>query len=145
VAELGFTLIEIMAVVVIIGLLAGLVGVNVRNSIMKARVKTTRTQINSIENALELYRMDHARYPTTEQGLEALVRAPSSQPVPRDYPPGGYMKGDKMPTDPWGTPYGYENPGQHNSNSFDLWSLGGDSQPGGAEINSDIGNWTQSQ
>ncbi len=145
VAELGFTLIEIMAVVVIIGLLAGLVGVNVRNSIMKARVKTTRTQIKTLEGALELYRMDHARYPTTEQSLEALIRAPSSPPVPRDYPPGGYMTGDVIPLDPWGSPYGYENPGQHNANSFDLWSLGGDGQPGGSSIDADIGNWTQAQ
>jgi general secretion pathway protein G len=142
IAQAGFTLIEIMAVVVIIGLLASLVGFNVRNSIMKARAKTAATQIKTMEGALELYRMDNARYPTTEQGIEALVREPSAPPTPRDYPPGGYMRGGKVPLDPWGTEYGYESPGQHNAHSFDLWSLGADGTPGGSGADADIGNWS---
>ncbi|MDJ0850241.1 MAG: type II secretion system major pseudopilin GspG [Myxococcota bacterium] len=139
--EAGFTLIEIMAVVIIIGLLTTIVGTAIFQQVDKGRVTTARAQINSLEGVLELYRMDNGRFPTTEQGLEALVRAPTSEPAPRNYPPGGYLKGGKVPLDPWQNPYNYEAPGQHNSYGFDLWSLGADGSPGGEEVDADIGNW----
>ena len=139
----GFTLIEIMAVVLIIGLLTGVVGYQIFQQVDKGRVTTARTQINTLESVLELYRMDNGRFPTTEQGLTALVRAPSSDPVPRSYPASGYLKGGNVPMDPWNNPYEYESPGQHNSYAFDLWSLGGDGNPGGAGTDADIGNWTE--
>jgi general secretion pathway protein G len=139
----GFTLIEIMAVVLIIGLLSTLVGVAIFQQVDKARVTTARTQIKNLESALEAYRMDNARYPTTEQGLEALVSEPSGDPVPRNFLPGGYIQGGSVPADPWGEPYQYESPGQHNLQSFDLWSLGADNTPGGDGIDSDIANWAE--
>ena len=139
----GFTLIEIMAVVLIIGLLTGVVGYQIFQQVDKGRVTTARTQINTLESVLELYRMDNGRFPTTEQGLVALVRAPTSDPIPRSYPASGYLKGGKVPADPWNNPYEYESPGQHNAHAFDLWSLGGDASPGGDGTDADIGNWTE--
>ena len=139
----GFTLIEIMAVVLIIGLLSTIVGVAIFNQVDKARVTTARTQIKRLEGALETYRMDNARYPTTEQGLEALVHEPSSEPAPRNFQPGGYIQGGQIPMDPWSEPYQYESPGQQNPHSFDLWSLGADNQPGGEGLDADIGNWAE--
>ncbi len=139
--DAGFTLIEIMAVVLIIGLLSTIVGVAIFNQVDKARVTATSTQIRQLEAALETYRMDNARYPTTEQGLEALVREPTGEPAPRNYPTGGYLRGGALPLDSWGEPYQYLSPGDHNPTSFDLWSLGADSAPGGEGIDADIGNW----
>jgi general secretion pathway protein G len=141
--EAGFTLIEIMAVVIIIGLLTTIVGAAIFQQVDKGRVTTTRAQINSLEGVLELYRMDNGRFPTTEQGLEALVTAPTSEPAPRNYPAGGYLKGGRVPTDPWNAPYLYEAPGQHNPHSFDLWSEGADNAPGGDGVDGDIGNWSE--
>jgi general secretion pathway protein G len=138
----GFTLIEIMAVVLIIGLLGTIVGTAIFSQIDRARVTTTRAQLKQIEAALDFYRMDNGRYPTTEQGLDALVREPTIEPLPRNFRPEGYLQGGQVPRDPWGTPYEYLAPGQHNSFSFDLWSHGADSQPGGEGTDSDIGNWT---
>jgi general secretion pathway protein G len=137
----GFTLIEIMAVVLIIGLLSTLVGVAIFNQVDKAKVTAAQTQIRQLENALETYRMDNSRYPSTEQGLEALVREPTGDPVPRNYQPGGYLRGGAVPLDPWSEPYQYRNPGEHNAHSFDLWSLGADNNPGGEGIDADVGNW----
>ena len=141
----GFTLIEIMAVVIIIGLLTGVVGFQIFQQVDKGRVTTARTQISTLEGVLELYRMDNGRFPTTEQGLDALVQLPASDPVPRNYPTGGYLKGGKVPADPWSNPYEYESPGQNNSHAFDLWSLGGDGVPGGEGTDGDIDNWTESE
>jgi len=137
----GFTLIEIMAVVLIIGLLSTLVGVAIFNQVDKAKVTAAQTQIRQLENALETYRMDNSRYPSTEQGLEALVREPTGDPVPRNYQPGGYLRGGSVPLDPWSEPYQYRAPGDHNPHSFDLWSLGADNSPGGDGIDTDLGNW----
>jgi general secretion pathway protein G len=137
----GFTLIEIMAVVLIIGLLSSIVGIAIFQQVDKGRVTATRAQLASLEGVLELYRMDNAHFPTTEQGLEALVHQPSSEPKPRNYPPGGYLKGGRLPLDPWGEPYHYESPGQHNEHFFDLWSYGANGQPGGEGVDADIGNW----
>ena len=137
----GFTLIEIMAVVMIIGLLSSLVGYAVFQQVDKGRVVAARAQISNLEGVLELYRMDNARFPTTEQGLEALVHRSSISPEPRRFQAGGYMK--KVPVDPWGEPYQYESPGSNNTRSFDIWSTGADAAPGGEEIDADIVNWSE--
>ncbi|MBW2715026.1 MAG: type II secretion system major pseudopilin GspG [Deltaproteobacteria bacterium] len=134
----GFTLIEIMAVVLIIGLLSTIVGVSIFAQVDKGRITATSVQISNLESVLELYRMDSARYPTTEQGLDALVNEPDDA---RNYPPGGYLQKRRVPEDPWGNPYEYEQPGQNNPDSYDLWSYGGDGNPGGDGANADIGNW----
>ena len=139
----GFTLIEIMAVVVIMGLLMTLVGVAVFQQVDKARVTTAKAKIAQIESALEFYRMDNSRYPTTQQGLASLVTKPTSDPEPRNYPPGGYLKRSDSIQDPWGSVFRYESPGQHNQYSFDLWSLGADQSEGGEELDGDIGNWDE--
>ncbi len=137
----GFTLIEIMAVVLIIGLLSTIVGVAIFQQVDKGRITATRAQISNLEGVLELYRMDNARFPSNEQGLEALARPPAIPPEPRNYPAGGYLRGGRLPTDPWGELYQYESPGQHNTHSYDLWSFGADGQPGGEGGDADIGNW----
>lgn len=139
----GFTLIEIMAVVIIMGLLMGIVGTAIFSQLDTARVNTTRAQVKQLESALAFYQMDNGRFPTTEQGLEALVQRPSSAPEPRNYRSGGYLQGGKVPEDPWGNPYQYEMPGRNNLQGFDLWSLGADGQPGGTDTDADIGNWTE--
>jgi len=94
-----------------------------------------------IESALEFYRMDNSRYPTTQQGLISLVTKPTSDPEPRNYPPGGYLKRSDSIEDPGGSVFRYESPGQHNQHSFDLWSLGADQSEGGEDLDGDIGNW----
>jgi len=137
----GFTLIEIMAVVMIIGLLSSLVGYAVFQQVDKGRAVAAEAQISNLEGVLELYRMDNARFPTTEQGLEALIHKSTVSPEPRHFPPGGYLKGGKVPVDPWGEPYHYESPGINNRHAFDLWSNGADLVPGGEEVNEDIINW----
>lgn len=139
----AFTLIEIMAVVIIIGLLTTIVGAAIFQQVDKGRIATARAQINNLEGVLELYRMDSGRFPTTEQGLEALVHPPGGDAAPRNYPPGGYLKGGRVPPDPWGNPYQYEAPGQHNQHSFDLWSEGADGTAGGEGTDADIGNWAE--
>jgi general secretion pathway protein G len=136
----GFTLIEIMAVVLIIGLLTTLVGIAIIPQIDKGRVTTARTQIKNLEAALETYRMDTSRFPTTEQGLQALINPP---PEVRNYQPGGYLREHRIPVDPWGNPYQYQSPGTHNDHSFDLWSWGADGTQGGEGTDADIGNWAE--
>jgi general secretion pathway protein G len=138
----GFTLIEIMAVVLIIGLLSTIVGVSIFAQVDKGRVTATSAQISNLESVLELYRMDNARYPTTEQGLDALVNEPEDV---RNYPPAGYLQKRHVPDDPWGNPYEYEQPGQSNTHSFDLWSFGADGKSGGDGVDADIGNWVSGE
>jgi general secretion pathway protein G len=137
-ATRGFTLIEIMAVVLIIGLLSTLVGLAIFPQIDKSRVNTARAQIKMLDAALETYRMDNARFPTTEQGLEALITEP---PEATNFQPGGYLRERRIPVDPWGNEYRYESPGQHNTHSYDLWSFGADGSEGGDGVDADIGNW----
>ena len=139
--ERAFSLIEIMAVVVIIGLLIALVGTNIRGSLKEAESAAAKMQITHLENAIEQYRMENHRYPTTEQGLQALVQRPTSPPEPIRYPDGGYLRRQKLPDDPWGAPYQYSAPGQHNPHSFDVWSWGSDGAPGGTGDAADVGNW----
>ena len=143
--DAGFTLIEIMAVVLIIGLLTGVVGFQIFAQVDKGRVTAARTQISLLEGGLESYRMDNGRFPTTEQGLDALFREPTGTPAPRNYQPGGYLKGGKAPLDPWGNAYFYESPGSNNPHSVDIWSHGADGQPGGEGVDADIGNWAEGE
>ncbi len=137
----GFTLIEIMAVVLIIGLLTTLVGIAVAGVIDDARIGTTKTNIRGLEAALQIYQIDNSRYPTTDQGLQALIEKPTTAPEPRRWRKGGYLQKAQLPNDGWGEPFQYVSPGTHNPNSIDLWSLGKDSLPGG----DDIGNWAQAE
>lgn len=139
----GFTLLEMMAVVMIIGLLMTLIGTQVAERIDGARVTTTQAKIKQLEQALEMYKLDNARYPTTEQGLAALVEKPTSGPEPRRWQPGGYVKRDML-LDSWQQEFEYASPGTNNTRSFDLWSLGADATPGGEENDRDLGNWDAS-
>ncbi len=134
--EAGFTLIEIMVVVVILGILAALVAPNVISRIDDAQINRAKQDVRAVESALHLYRLDNFKYPTTDQGLEALVSQPADPSI-RNWRQGGYL--DKLPVDPWGAPYQYLYPGQNGE--FDVFTLGADQQPGGEGINSDIGNW----
>ncbi len=139
--EAGFTLIEIMVVVVIIGLLLTVVASNVTKQLGTAETVKARADIQGIETALANYRLDSGFYPTTEQGLEALIRKPGGEPVPHAWN-GPYLKGmTSVPKDRWGNEYLYLSPGVHNIESFDIWTRGQDGQDGGDGPNSDIGNW----
>lgn len=130
----GFTLLELLVVVAIIGLLAGYVGPKYFGQLGKAEVKAARAQISALEKALDHYRLDTGHYPTTEQGLAALVKKPASEPKWA----GPYLQKD-VPLDPWGRAYLYRSPGQHGD--FDLSSLGRDGKPGGDGEDVDITNW----
>jgi len=140
--EDAFTLIEIMAVVLIMGFLAGIVGVAVVAQIDRARVTTTRTQIKQLEAALAFFQMENGFFPSTDQGLEALVEKPTTGREPLSYREGGYLQGGVVPLDAWQSPYQYESPGQINRD-YDIWSLGADAAPGGTETDADIGNWPE--
>src|SRR5689334_14485866 len=133
----GFTLIEIMVVVVIIGLLAAVIVPNLMGNVDQARVSKARQDIQAIETALTMFRLDNARYPTTDQGLKALIQQPTDPSI-RNWRPGGYVK--KPSRDPWGNDYQYVYPGTHGG-EYDLYSLGQDGQPGGEGLDADIGNW----
>lgn len=137
----GFTLIEIMVVVVILGILAALIVPRIMSRPDEARVGKAKADLNAISSALELYRLDNFSYPTTDQGLEALVKQPSSEPLPKNWKEGGYL--ERTPSDPWGNPYQYVMPGEHGE--YDLYSWGADGHPGGEGINQDIGNWVMEQ
>jgi general secretion pathway protein G len=131
----GFTLIELMVVLAIIGVLAALVVPNVLNRADDARVTAAKTDVGNLMQALKLYRLDNQRYPAPEQGLQALVVQPTTGPAPLNWKP--YI--DKLPNDPWGRPYQYMNPGVKGE--IDVLSLGADGQPGGEGKNADIGSW----
>ena len=131
----GFTLIELMVVLVIIGVLAALIVPNVLDRADDARVTAAKTDVNNLMQALKLYRLDNQRYPSNEQGLNALVAKPTASPVPPNWRP--YL--DKLPGDPWGRPYQYINPGLRGE--VDVLSLGADGQAGGEGKDADIGSW----
>ena len=131
----GFTLIELMVVLVIIGVLAALIVPNVLERTDDARATAARTDINNLIQALKLYKLDNQRYPSAEQGLEALVKKPSAGNVPSNWRP--YL--DKLPSDPWGKPYQYIYPGVKGE--IDIFSRGADGQAGGEGKNADIGSW----
>ncbi len=133
----GFTLLEVMVVIVILGVLASLVVPNLLGNKEKADQQKAITDISSLENSLDMYKLDNSVYPSTDQGLEALVSKPSISPEPRNYRNDGYVK--RLPKDPWGYAYNYVSPGEHGS--VDIFSLGADGQEGGEGVNADIGNW----
>jgi general secretion pathway protein G len=133
----GFTLIEILVVIVILGILAALIVPRVLERPDEARVVAAKSDIAAIMQALKIYRLDNQRYPTTEQGLAALVTRPTQAPVPPNWKASGYL--DRLPKDPWGHPYQYLNPGLRGE--IDVFSLGADGQPGGTGIDADIGSW----
>ena len=133
----GFTLIEIIVVVSIIAILAALIGPQVLGRVDEARVTKAKTDIRSLETALDLYKMDNFKYPTTDQGLEALVTKPDDPSV-RNWKMGGYVR--KLSKDPWGADDQYISPGTRGG-AYDLYSLGADGQAGGEGTDADIGNW----
>jgi general secretion pathway protein G len=133
----GFTLIEIMVVVVILGILASVIAPRIMDNPDKARVSKAKHDINALESALDVYRLDNFVYPTTDQGLEALVSPPTTSPEPPNWKQGGYIK--RLKKDPWGNDYLYLSPGQNGE--IDIYSLGADGAPGGDGINADIGSW----
>ncbi|WP_060983223.1 type II secretion system major pseudopilin GspG [Vibrio splendidus] len=132
----GFTLLEVMVVVVILGVLASFVVPNLLGNKEKADQQKAITDIVALENALDMYKLDNSVYPTTDQGLDALVSKPSS-PEPRNYRDGGYIK--RLPNDPWGNEYQYLSPGDNGT--IDIFTLGADGQEGGEGVAADIGNW----
>ena len=135
----GFTLIEIMVVLVIIAILGALIGPQILGRVDEARRTAAEQDIRTLGTALDLYRMDNFRYPTTDQGLESLVRKPDD-PTVRNWKSDGYLKSRTVPKDPWGNEYLYLQPGTRGG-AYDLYSLGADGQVGGEESDADIGNW----
>jgi general secretion pathway protein G len=134
-AQRGFTLIELMVVLVIIGVLASLIVPSVLDRVDEAKVTAARTDVNSLMEALKRYRLDNQRYPTSEQGLQALVTKPTTGPIPPNWKP----TLDKLPNDPWGRPYQFANPGVKGP--IDVFSYGADGQAGGEGKDGDIGSW----
>lgn len=133
-AQRGFTLIEVMVVVVILGILAAFIVPKIMDRPDAARVAKAKSDIGAIESALNLYRLDNHRYPATDDGLESLVQKPENAPAWKE---GGYL--DRLPVDPWGKPYQYLSPGVHGA--IDIFSYGADGAEGGDGANADIGNW----
>jgi general secretion pathway protein G len=135
----GFTLIEIMVVITILGILAALIVPRVVGRTDDARIAAAKQDIASIMQALKLYRLDNGRYPTTEQGLKALIERPTTEPVPSNWKQGGYLERSSVPKDPWGREYQYLNPGLRGE--IDVFSFGRDGQSGGEGPDADIGSW----
>ena len=133
----GFTLVEIMVVVVIIGILGALVVPKLLGRTGESRVAAAKVDISTLMNSLKLYKLENQRYPTTEQGLQALIAKPSAGPSANGWKAGGYI--DKLPKDPWGSAYQYISPGIHGE--VDIFSFGADGQPGGTGEDADIGSW----
>lgn len=134
----GFTIIEVMVVVVILGILASIVVPKIMDRPDTARIAKARQDIRAIEQALNLYKLDNFAYPSTDQGLDALTSKPSGTPEAPNWKQGGYL--DRLPKDPWGNGYQYLNPGVQAS--VDIFTLGADGRPGGEGVNADIGNWS---
>ena len=138
---MGFTLIEVMVVVVILAILAAIVVPRIMRRPDEAKVVKAKQDVLAIENAMDLYKLDNGNYPTSEQGIKALVAKPTSDPVPQNWEHGGYLK--HMPVDPWGHPYHYLKPGKHGD--IDIFTYGANNKPGGTGINATIGNWNVNQ
>jgi general secretion pathway protein G len=135
----GFTLIELMVVIVILGILAGLIIPRIMGRPEEARRMKARVQIESIETALKLYKLDNGSYPATDQGLQALIEAPTVGQLPRAWREGGYLEKGKVPKDPWGNEYVYLSPGVYGD--YDLSSYGPDGEPGGEGEDQDVNSW----
>ena len=133
----GFTLVEILVVIAIISLLAGVVLLNIAPQIGMGSQAAAKAQIQVLSSAATTYRMAHGRYPTQQQGLEALVQKPSQEPIPENYPDGGYLSGRVVPPDPWKRPYVYLIPGRQDEN-FEILSYGADGEPGGSGADADV-------
>lgn len=136
-SQSGFTLIEIMVVMVILGILASLIVPKIMGRPDEARIIAAKQDMSAIMQALKLYKLDNLRYPSTEQGLQALVTKPTTAPLAKNWKIGGYL--ERLPNDPWGNPYQYLNPGAHGE--LDIISLGADGLAGGEGNDADIGNW----
>ena len=135
----GFTLIEILVVIAVISLLAALVAPNVFRHVGTAKDATAKSQIEMLGAALDSYRLDNGRYPSTEQGLAALWETPTTEPRPNNWR-GPYLR-KAVPNDPWGNPYVYMSPGENSKQGYDLMSYGADGQPGGEDDDADVTNW----
>ncbi len=135
----GFTLIELLVVILILGLLAGIVGPRLFGHTDEAKITKARVQIENLSTALKMYKLDNGVFPSTEQGLEALVSLPQGGDAPKKWRKGGYLEKGQVPKDPWGNDYLYLYPGAHGD--FDISSYGADGATGGEEINKDINNW----
>ena len=138
-AKQGFTLIELLVVILILGLLAGIVGPKLFGHADEAKQTKARVQIENFSSALKMYKLDNGQFPTTDQGLEALVTQPQSGDIPKKWKKGGYMAKKQIPKDPWGNDYVYLYPGVHDD--FDITSYGADKVPGGEDFNRDINSW----
>jgi general secretion pathway protein G len=136
----GFTLIELMVVIVIIGILAAIVAPRFMKGAEEGRISAAKVQIRHFETALKMFKLHNGFYPSTEQGLDALITAPTSGRIPEKYQEGGYLESSKIPDDPWGTPYRYECPGSHGFD-YEITSLGADGIDGGEGENADIESW----
>lgn len=137
--EAGFSLLELMVVVVILSILALVIAPRIMNRPDQARVARVQSDLSVLEGAINIYKLDNFSYPTTEQGLAALVTAPKSEPVPPNWAENGYI--DRLPKDPWGNPYQYLQPGVHGP--FDIFSLGADGVAGGTGVDADLGTWNR--
>lgn len=133
----GFTLLEILIVVAIIAILASVVVPKIIGRVDEAQISKVKTDVAALESALDLYRLDNFQYPSTDQGMDALVSKPSGDPEPRNWKAGGYIK--RLEKDPWGNDYQYLNPGEHGE--VDIFSMGEDGQVGGEGLATDVGNW----
>lgn len=140
-APRGFTLIEIVVAVAILAILAAIVAPRVLGRLDDAAVTKARTEISALAAALNLYKLDNFTYPSSDQGLQALVARPGGQPEARNWRAGGYLDAASVPKDPWGNDYLYLSPGQHGE--FDVYSYGRDGRPGGEGPDADLGNWTR--
>lgn len=138
-SEDGLTLIEILVVIIVLGLLAGLVAPRIIGRVSEARVASARTQIELLSVALDNYRLDNGRYPNSDQGLQALRTVPTAEPVPRNWR-GPYVR-KEIPLDPWDRPYLYRSPGIENPDGYDLFTLGADGVPGGEGEDADLTSW----
>lgn len=139
-SQSGFTLIEVMVVVVILAILAAIIVPKVMNRPDQAKLVAAKQDILAIDNAMSLYKLDNGFYPTAEQGIQALITKPTTDPIPQNYPAGGYLR--NLPVDPWGHAYHYDNPGKQGE--IDIYSYGPTNQPSGTGINATIGNWSVS-
>lgn len=137
----GFTLIEIVVAVAILAILASIVVPRVLGRVDDANIAKARTEISVLSSALNLYKLDNFAFPSSDQGLQALVAQPGGAPEARNWRAGGYLQGGSVPKDPWGRDYQYLSPGQRGE--FDVYSLGRDGRPGGEGVDADIGNWTE--
>ncbi len=136
----GFTLLELMIVVIILGILATFLVPKIIHKPDEARIVKAKSDIKAIELSLKMYKLDNGNYPTTEQGLKALIEKPEEPPVPNNWKEGGYLDASSVPSDPWGNAYIYRSPGD-NGRDYEIISLGADGKEGGSDFNADIESW----